>query len=193
MPDRQGPHRRPGSTPGPRSPEELLVDGYNLAHAAPHLWPGVPQDLEGTRRAVIQSLSAWTRRTGGSVVLVFDGGQVPSRPSPGPPLVEVVFSRPPDKADDVIKQALRQVHGSRRARLVSSDGELRRWARRHGIRSTSAAEFVEELERPAEPAKDKPMPSRELDPHLELDEAEVDEWARLFAGRQAKNNRGRGV
>lgn len=173
------------------APEELLVDGYNLAHAAPHLHPGDPGDLEGIRRSVIRALAAWAARTGGRVVLFFDGEALPVRPVGGDTSVEVVFSRPPEKADDLIKRALQERHGSRRSRLVSSDRELRRWARRQRLSSTGAAEFLEELEAPPALAPQAGIP-RELDPHLALDEAEVEDWARLFAAASAApRDRGR--
>jgi predicted RNA-binding protein with PIN domain len=171
--------------------EELLVDGYNLAHAAPHLHPDPPGDLEGIRRSVARALLAWAKRTGGRVLLFFDGEAIPVRSSKGCTLIEVVFSRPPEKADDLIKRALQERHGSRRSRLVSSDRELQRWARRHRIRFTGAAEFLGELEEPPIPATQAGVP-RELDPHLTLDEAEVEGWARLFAAAPATpRDRGR--
>ncbi len=172
--------------------EELVVDGYNVAHAAPHLWPGDRDDLEGVRRALAEVLAAWVQRHGGSVMLVFDGALGTARRLTRTAGVEVVFSRPPDKADDLIKRELQLAHGSRRVRLVSSDRELQRWAQRHRLRVTGAVEFVDELETPPRPVR-APVVPRELDPNLALAAGEVDEWARLFAEAAAKKKGHRGV
>jgi predicted RNA-binding protein with PIN domain len=169
-----------------------VVDGYNVAHAAPYLWPGDRDDLESIRRALAEVLAAWVHRHGGSVTLVFDGALGATRRLTRSPGVEVVFSRPPDKADDLIKRELQLAHGSRRVRLVSSDRELQRWARRHRVRATGAVEFLDELETPPRPAQPLKVP-RELDPNLALAAAEVEEWARLFAEAAAKKRGHRGV
>lgn len=179
---------RSSRTPRERQPEYLLVDGYNLLKAAPLGAREEQLNLKAARQHLEQTLIRYARRVGAHIALFFDGSEEEDLlPSPQRPKeIEVFFSRPPEKADDLIKRAIQERRGARCARLISSDRELCRWARRHKIRSTSSAEFLEELERPRQLlAISPPATPRELDPDLVLDQDEIDAWEDLFArGRE---------
>lgn len=162
-------------------PEHLLIDGYNVIKAVPRFRRRERISLESARQALAQSLLIYTQRTGARITLFFDGdeGLEPALETAQQDDVQVLFSRPPEKADDLMKRAIQQKHGARRVRAISSDREIRRFAEKHKIRTTASAEFAAELERtPSQPAA-RPTP-REFDPHLVLDEEEVRAWEELF-------------
>jgi len=165
-------------------PEHLLIDGYNVIRATSRFHRQERVGLGAARQGLQQALIRYAQRTGARVTLVFDGDEgvaLPLESAPQDP-VQVVFSHPPAKADDLIKKAVQHKHGARRVRVVTSDREIRRFAQRHKIRSTPADEFVlEELDDPpARPPADPPAVPPEVDPDLALDEEEVNIWERLF-------------
>lgn len=165
-------------------PEHLLVDGYNLIKTIPHFRQREQVSLEAARRALEQALRSYARATDARITLVYDGDSASepmiSRRQKGS--VEVLFSRSPEKADDLLKKAIQERHGAKRLRLITSDGEICRFARRHKIRFASASEFAEELDdRPGrQPNSDAPPPPLEFDPDVALEADEVDAWERLF-------------
>lgn len=164
--------------------EHLLVDGYNVIKADPLLSRREQVSLEAGRDGLQQSLISYARRSGTRITLYFDGDEgldcapVSSRRDS----VQVLFSRPPEKADDLIKKAIQSKHGAKRLRVITSDREIRDFARRHKVRSTPAHEFAEELVcRPPSHSDSEPLPiSREVDPDLALDEREIEVWEKLF-------------
>ena len=164
--------------------EHLLVDGYNIIKADPLLRRREQIGLKAGRDALQQALISYARRSGARITLYFDGDEgldlapVSSRQDP----VQVLFSRSPEKADDLIKRDIQGKHGAKRLRVITSDREIRRFAQRHKIRSTPAAEFAAELIRRSPSHADlEPLQTpREVDPDLALDEREIEVWEKLF-------------
>ena len=165
-------------------PEHLLIDGYNVLKATPHFHRQERLSLEAARQALQQTLIHYAQRTGARITLVFDGDEGVDLPPVSAPQdqVQIVFSHPPEKADDLIKKSVQYKHGARRARVITSDREIRRFAQRHKIRTTPADEFVfEELDAPPAQPSTEPRPTPlEVDPDLALDEREIDAWEKLF-------------
>jgi predicted RNA-binding protein with PIN domain len=190
------------ATRGTAEGELLLVDGYNLLRAAPLLQRLEAVSLQAARHALERALSWYARCRKAHVVVIWDGdGQVEKpaalygrghgdAPAAGG-WVEVCFSRAPETADDLIKQAIERRHGARYLRVITSDRQIRQHARRHRVATTAAADFVRELEEGPRPVPSPtPLPPpRELDPDLSLSPAEVDAWERLFRERPGADHR----
>ncbi|HSE94026.1 MAG TPA: NYN domain-containing protein, partial [Methylomirabilota bacterium] len=84
-----------------------LVDGYNVIRRDPDLRGAEAAGLEAGRAALLRAIAPVARRSADRFTVVFDGA--PSRaPSPAPGRLEVVFSRPPQKADDVLGRMARE-------------------------------------------------------------------------------------
>jgi predicted RNA-binding protein with PIN domain len=158
-------------------PEHLLIDGYNLIKTSLLFSHYEKTSLQRARQALIQALGSYARQRGARITLFFDGGVGMEAPvSSGP--VQVVFSRAPLKADDLIKEAVQDRHGAREVRVVSSDREIRRFAQTHRVRVSTAGEFERELE-----TRPRPQPSPDLEEkwrETPLDEAQIGEWERIF-------------
>ncbi|NKB70797.1 MAG: hypothetical protein GKR89_27315 [Candidatus Latescibacteria bacterium] len=163
------------------SSEHLLIDGYNLIKTIPRFGCHERTSLEAARRALQQVLVAFSRRTGIDISLYFDGDADDRGEGRGQPSLRIVFSRAPQTADDLIKAACQDKHGAKWLRVVSSDKEIRRFARRHRIRSVSAEEFDLELDRPVAGPQEGTEINEESLRERPMDEAEIDAWERLFA------------
>jgi predicted RNA-binding protein with PIN domain len=170
--------------PNPPRSEHLLVDGYNVIKTDPHLRRREQVSLKAARLSLEQILRAYTARSRAFVTLFYDGDEglesLSDNREQG--FLQVVFSHPPEKADDLIKRTIQRQHGSGRVRVITSDREIRRFARRHKLRSTPSSEFVEEVNRlprpPAATCASPPPP--ELDPELRLTPEEIEAWEQLF-------------
>ena len=166
------------------------MDGYNLIHAAPLLSPHREVSLQAGRQALERSLKRYARRRRARVHLFYDGGGGGADPGQGTGLLQIRFSHAPESADDLLKREIQRLHGARYARVVTSDREILRHARRHKLATVTAAEFARELEEPPPAAgAAAEAPPRELDPHLVLDPEEVDRWEQLFRQRPADSDR----
>ncbi len=127
--------------------EHLLVDGYNLIKSNP-LFQISGETLKKARTTLEEALGVYGRRTDRQITLYYDGtDQTPQVIRRRHKEIEIHFSQYPEKADDLIMLAVQQKHGAKWLRVISSDREIRRFAKRHKIRSTSAEDFLDELEK----------------------------------------------
>lgn len=121
----------------------LVVDGYNVTKTG---YPDLP--LEGQRTRLVTGLSGLAARTGAEVTCCFDGatvlGRVPAVSARG---VRVLFSRPDEIADELIRRLVRAEPPGRPVVVVSSDREVADGVRRAGARPVSAAALVRRLDR----------------------------------------------
>jgi predicted RNA-binding protein with PIN domain len=121
----------------------LVVDGYNVTKTG---FPDLP--LEGQRTRLVNGLVALAARSGAEVTCCFDGatvqGRVPSMSGRG---VRVLFSKPGEIADELIRRLVRAEPAGRPVVVVSSDREVADGVRRSGARPISAAALVRRLDR----------------------------------------------
>jgi hypothetical protein len=121
----------------------------------------------------------------GGITVVFDGreGEPGTSRSRGGGAVRVVFSKPPESADQCIQKLIETARASGRAgapavawRVVSSDREVAGRARLWGARVTSVEGFLAEVGGGARPRgrRDRPPP---------MSGQELAEWERLFRRR----------
>src|SRR2546427_6619404 len=85
-----------------------LIDGYNVIRRDPDLRAHEAESLEAGRTALLRLVAQAARAGGDRFTVVFDGAPA-SRPAPAGGQLEVIFSRPPEKADDVLARLARQL------------------------------------------------------------------------------------
>jgi predicted RNA-binding protein with PIN domain len=121
----------------------LIVDGYNVTKTG---YPDLP--LETQRNRLVTGLAALAARSGAEVTCCFDGSSVPGRiPAPGARGVRVLFSRPDEIADELIRRLVRAEPTGRPVVVVSSDREVADGVRRAGARPVSATALLRRLDR----------------------------------------------
>ena len=122
-----------------------LIDGYNVIRRDPELHAHEAQSLEAGRAALLRLLARLASRVSDDFTAVFDGGRRGGgAPSPG--RVQVVFSRPPETADDVLRRLAASLREG--AVVVTSDRAVQDSARRTGAVAVSAEAFVQAAEDP---------------------------------------------
>jgi len=121
----------------------LVIDGYNVTKTG---YPDLA--LEQQRTRLVGGLVALVARSGVEVTCCFDGatvaGRIPSMTGRG---VRVLFSRPGEIADELIRRVVRAEPAGRPVVVVTSDRELAESVRRPGVRPVSSLALVRRLDR----------------------------------------------
>ena len=120
----------------------IIVDGYNLILRSARLRPGDGRTLRESRDKLV-SLLAWMMvGNDARFVVVFDGDELPGRDESSG-RGQVMYSRPPEKADDVILRMVdKRVGGDEHITVVTADIELARRARALGADISLADLFL---------------------------------------------------
>ncbi len=136
-----------------------LIDGYNVIRRDPDLRAVEARGLQAGRAALLRLVAEVAERSGDVFTVVFDGAPIPGSAGPAGRL-QVIFSRPPQRADDVLVRLARQ-HGNG-AIVVTSDRAVQDASRRAGCAVLDAAEFLAGLanDGAAEPESDDAEPDR---------------------------------
>jgi predicted RNA-binding protein with PIN domain len=162
----------------------LIIDGYNLLHAANLVGRGGgPGGLERSRQALLDFLvasldPAELKHT----AVVFDA----ARPPRGLPRVSeyqgiaVHFASAYDDADALIEELIQADTTPRRLTVVSSDHRLHKAARRRKARAVDSDRWYQEvLRRRSAAAKARPAPKK---PDRPLSPDEVQQWMNEMGG-----------
>jgi predicted RNA-binding protein with PIN domain len=121
----------------------LIVDGYNVTKTG---FPDLSLEVQRTR--LVTGLSALAARVGAEVTCCFDGAAITGRvPAVNARGVRVLFSKPGEIADELIRRLVRAEPRGRPVVVVSSDREVADGVRRDGARPVSAAALVRRLDR----------------------------------------------
>jgi predicted RNA-binding protein with PIN domain len=146
----------------------ILIDGYNLMHAAGLMRPRFgPGGLEKARRTLIGHLVGSLGAEAVRATVVFDakGEPIEDRGDADParsPSIRIEFAATPDGADARIEELIRQEPSPKRLTVVSSDARIRAAAERRGARAMSSDTFWRErVERRSAPRpKGPPGPEK---------------------------------
>ena len=147
-----------------------LIDGYNLIRQVDFLQAEEHKGLAAGREALLKFLAEFSRRwvKGKSrVTVVFDGPKVepgvhyriksdgysPS-PLPAPAGIKTIFSRG-TTADQVIEELITESSNPADITVVSADGEVKRFAKRHRCATLDPAGFLEKVFSPDKTQKTK--------------------------------------
>jgi predicted RNA-binding protein with PIN domain len=99
----------------------LIIDGYNLLRKLPDR-SGPRDELESGRAALEAKLRRYlSDHRGVQIILVYDGGLVGQPTRQATAGLEVLFSRPPRQADDLVLDLARRLEGSTEVTVVTSD------------------------------------------------------------------------
>jgi len=112
----------------------IILDGYNVILRSPAFRPDERRDLAQARERLVNLLT-WALGSPGEIdfVIVFDGADATpaerrTRVAAGAARVTVRFSKPPQKADDVIRELVEEWVETREVTVVTSDLEVARHA-----------------------------------------------------------------
>lgn len=160
----------------------ILVDGYNLILRSPSLKPGPDRTLREARQKLL-NLLAWAVGSEGTRFLVVFDGSEPRGDEEGGGRIEVRFSRPPQKADDLIRTLVEErVERVGRLTVVTSDLEVARHARAMGADVALADLFLTSMLGPLGGSGEAAAPEKPST----LSRKELEEWAALFRDRPAE-------
>jgi predicted RNA-binding protein with PIN domain len=120
-----------------------LIDGYNVIRRDPALAQHEAQGLEDGRAALLRVIAGAARSSGDPFTVVFDGARRTGGAAAGGQ-VQVVFSRPPETADDVLRRLASQLRSG--AVVVSSDRAVRDAAERAGAAAVTTERFLAALD-----------------------------------------------
>ncbi len=148
-----------------------IIDGYNLIRQVDFLKAAESKELAAGREALLSFLSDFSRRwvkDKGRITVVFDGPKVvpgphhrtnpggsPSSLQPVPAGIKTVFSRG-TTADQVIEELITESSNPADITVVSADGEVKRFAKRHRCATLDPAGFLEKAFAPDRTRHTKP-------------------------------------
>jgi len=121
----------------------LVVDGYNVTKTG---YPSMPLDRQRLR--LLGGLAGLAAQTGSEVTCVFDGADLAAPVLLAPPRgVRVLFSKPGQTADELIRRLVRAEPPGRPVVVVSTDREVADGVAAAGARPVSSALLLRRLGR----------------------------------------------
>lgn len=160
----------------------IIVDGYNYIGRSQELQLNDP----AARDTTIYLMGQYCAKARKTLTLIFDGNyfvhHVNRKMRYG--RVTVMYTSPIYTADDAIKKMISHQEPRRRKSMlvVSSDEEILAYARSHGAPISKSEDF-EQL------VYDTLAAPKQIDRvHIQISEAEVQEWLRLFGHEPAETN-----
>ena len=162
--------------------EFLIIDGYNLMHAAGMARPSYgPGDLERCRNRLLRFLkSVLSAEARGRTTIVFDAWEPPPGRSSCYTVagMTVQFAEAPGEADAVIEQLITAHSAPKQVTVISGDRRLQQAASRRKSRFTDSEAWYTLWEHRQPQEETPPSPSPKQDPNLS--DQEVDYWMDIF-------------
>lgn len=129
---------------------KVIIDAYNVLHQVTkhdHI-------SEQERKHFINQLTAYAKKRGNAVVIVFDGGPFLFPSTSYHKEITIIYSGPKDSADTMILRYIKE-HTSHNMVLVSSDRELCKAAQYYHVESIDAKDFYNVIMEPAQKSVSK--------------------------------------
>lgn len=152
-----------------------VIDGNNLVGCA----PDISLDDPGARTRILLVVKRFQENKKNNVIVVFDGEPDVMLPGQGSSSkFSVVFPKFGDSADDEIKNILNGFNNFKDVVLVTSDSELKKFAKKKGARTVNSIEFYFELRRFSRIHGIKEENQKRI--NAKLSDTEVDQWMKIF-------------
>ena len=134
--------------PALTGPEYVLVDGYNMIFAWPHLKKLAQQSLDAARDELVDILRNYQSYRQCPVILVFDAYKVKGNPGSVEHYgdLSVVYTKEAQTADSYIERLSYDLGKKHRVRVATSDGLEQIIILGHGALRTPASAFLQEVE-----------------------------------------------
>ncbi|MFC2155163.1 NYN domain-containing protein [Acidobacteriota bacterium] len=152
-----------------------IIDGNNLIGSS----PDIALEDPGARKKIVEIVRKYQQSKRSSVIIVFDGepDDVFHRQLLNEKFT-VVYPRFGNSADDEIKRILGRYTYFKDVVLVTSDRELKFYARKKGARIVNSTEFHYELRRYYRVQGIKESKQKRI--NARLSDNEVDQWLKIF-------------
>lgn len=163
----------------------VVLDGYNIVHRSPQLRPGPGRSLRESREKLVNLLSWLMGGEPARFLIVWDGAEGGGHDEPSG-RVQQRFSRPPEKADDLIRRIVEaEIDREEQVTVVTADLEVARHARAMGA-DVSISDLFLASALGAGAARGEEGESSELEKPASLTKAEVEAWAALFQEKRPR-------
>ncbi len=164
-----------------------IIDGYNMIHRIDRFRAQMVQSLEKGRSALVTKLSSFQAQRRVAVTIVFDGDSALGIYPESRGSVEILYSKPPKKADDLIKRLVDEQHNKNDITVVSSDMAVMHYAKASGCGTMSSEKFFSYMSEsgPESVAEDL---GKKGDP--QLSRSEIRDWIDLFNRSESDDEKG---
>ncbi len=152
-----------------------VIDGNNLIGFS----PDIEYDAPDSRIRLIDLIKKYQSVKKNNIILVFDG-----EPENGPHYQKysnkfrIIYPNYGESADEVIKKLLNEFSTLNDVMVITSDRELKQYAKDKGAKVINSIEFYHEVKRFAKFYKKKKMSDKRI--NIKLSEKEVDNWLKIF-------------
>jgi predicted RNA-binding protein with PIN domain len=154
-----------------------IIDGNNLIGCSQE----IPQDDLNGREKIVHLVKKFQEKRKTSVTVVFDGApDYGSYQNNSNTKFKVVFPRYGKSADDEIKEILNTYNHFRDVTVVTSDRELKTYAKDKGAKTINSIEFYYELKRISRIRGKEEERKKRI--NQKLSDSEVDQWMKFFNG-----------
>ena len=153
----------------------IIIDGYNLAFASDRIRPALLKDKQKGRELLVELLAGYKKTFGFDITVVFDGANGHTDKCSAKRGIRIVFSRPPQNADRVIKDKAAVLKKTKALTVVTSDRELAHHVKGRQVEVIGSGAFLEKMEREmTSRGADKEKPGR----------IDVKEWMEYFGFKE---------
>jgi len=155
-----------------------IIDGNNLVGC----FPDITLDDPEARSRLLFVIRKFQENKKNNIIIVFDGeSDEGMRNQMTSSKFTIVYPEIGNSADDEIKEILSGFNYFKDVVVVTSDRELKTFARKKGAKTINSIEFYFELKRFSHIYGKKEENQKRID--AELDETEVDQWMKIFNER----------
>jgi predicted RNA-binding protein with PIN domain len=149
----------------------IIIDGYNLAFASGKIRPVLLKEKKEGRVLLLDILAGYKKAFGYDITVIFDGAVGKEHKTDRVRGIKVVYSRPPQNADRVIKDKAAILKKTKALTVVTSDRELAHHVKGRQVEVIGSGSFLEKMEREmTSRGADKEKPGR----------IDVKEWMEYF-------------
>jgi uncharacterized protein len=162
---------------------QYIIDGYNLIHRVDVLRARLNKSLESARLFLITKLSEHQIIHHIKISVVFDSKEGPVLNPVFKTNIDVIYSKPPSNADQVIKNIIDKNKNRHDLLIVSSDQEVMFYAKASGCRFISSENFYATVN---DKNKMKKSENLEEKSNPQMSKKEIAQWMDLFRNPEEK-------